>query len=80
MKLFICIRFSCTRFWSKIPKERDHSEDRGIDGSVGSERILGRLAGGEGDVVDSNGLGYGLVAGCCECIDESSGSSATELV
>jgi hypothetical protein len=25
------------------PKERDHSEDRGIDGRMGSETILGRL-------------------------------------
>jgi hypothetical protein len=28
------------------PKERDHSEDRGIDGKMGLECILGRLAGG----------------------------------
>jgi len=27
-------------------KERDHSEDRGVDGRMGSEWILGRLAGG----------------------------------
>jgi hypothetical protein len=26
-------------------KERDHSEDRGVDGRMGSEWILGRLAG-----------------------------------
>jgi len=36
----------CTRFWWEGPKERDHSEDRGIDGRMGSEWILGRLAGG----------------------------------
>jgi hypothetical protein len=27
-------------------KERDHVEDHGIDGRMGSEWILGRLAGG----------------------------------
>jgi hypothetical protein len=30
--------------------------------------------------VDSVGLGYGPVAGCCEYGDEPSGSGATELV
>jgi hypothetical protein len=30
--------------------------------------------------LDSNGSGQGPVAGCCECGDEHSGSSATELV
>jgi hypothetical protein len=32
----------------EIPKERDHSEDRGVDGMMGSEWILllGRLARG----------------------------------
>jgi hypothetical protein len=34
------------RFWLESPKERDHSEDRGVDGRLGSECILGRLAGG----------------------------------
>jgi hypothetical protein len=28
------------------PKERDHSEDRGVDGRMWSEWILGRLTGG----------------------------------
>jgi hypothetical protein len=43
------------------------------DGKMGSEWIfLGRL--------DSTVSGQGLVAGCCECGDESSGSCATELV
>jgi hypothetical protein len=28
------------------PKERDHSEDRGVNGRMGSELILGTLAGG----------------------------------
>jgi hypothetical protein len=36
----------CARFKWKSPKKRDHSEDRGVDGRMGSGRILGRLAGG----------------------------------
>jgi hypothetical protein len=50
----------------------------GVGGRMGSEWILGRLAGGCG--VDSAGLGYRPVAGCSEYGDESSGSSASELV
>jgi hypothetical protein len=34
-------RRECTGFWWESPKERDHSEDRGVDGSVGWGRILG---------------------------------------
>jgi hypothetical protein len=30
--------------------------------------------------LDSTGLGQGLVVGCCECGDETSGSCAAELV
>jgi hypothetical protein len=30
-------------------KERDHLEDQGVDGRMGSEWILGRLAGGSVD-------------------------------
>jgi hypothetical protein len=37
-------REKCTRFWWENPKERDHSEDRGVDGRMGSECIAGRLA------------------------------------
>jgi hypothetical protein len=33
------------RFWWTSPKEKDHSEDRGVDGRMGSEWILGRFAG-----------------------------------
>jgi len=39
-------REKCTRFWWESPKERDHSEDQGVDGKMGSEWILGRLAWG----------------------------------
>jgi hypothetical protein len=35
-----------TRFRLKIPKEREHTDDRGVDGRMGLERILRRLAGG----------------------------------
>jgi hypothetical protein len=35
---------------------------------------------GLGCGLDSTGSGRGLVAGCCECGDEPSGSCATELV
>jgi hypothetical protein len=45
---------------------------------MGSEWILGRLAGEYG--LDSTVSGQGPVAGCCECGDEPSGSCATELV
>jgi hypothetical protein len=32
-------------FGWKAPKERDHLEDQGVDGRMGSEWILGRVAG-----------------------------------
>jgi hypothetical protein len=35
----------CTRFWWESSKETDHAGDQGVDGSMGSEWILGRLAG-----------------------------------
>jgi hypothetical protein len=68
----------CTGFRWENQKERDHLEDQGVDGRMGSEWTLGRLAGACG--LDPVGLGYGPVAGCCECGDEPSGSGATELV
>jgi hypothetical protein len=34
------------RFWWENPKERERLEDQGVDGMMGSEYILGRLAGG----------------------------------
>jgi hypothetical protein len=39
-------RENFTRFWWERPKERDHSEDQGTGGRMGSEWILGRLTGG----------------------------------
>jgi hypothetical protein len=38
------------------PEEKDHLEDRGVDGRMGLEWILGRLIWGGGGV-DSSGLG-----------------------
>jgi hypothetical protein len=40
----------CKRFWWQRPKERDHTEDRGVDGRMGSEWILRTLPGGGGGV------------------------------
>jgi hypothetical protein len=40
------IHEKCIRFWWGIPKERNYSKDRGIDGRMRSDWILGRLAGG----------------------------------
>jgi hypothetical protein len=65
-------RKMCTRFWWESQKERDLSEDRGVDGRMGSEWILGRL--------DSVGSLYGLVADSGEHGDEPSGSTAKESV
>jgi hypothetical protein len=35
-----------TWFWWESPKHIDHSEERGADGRMGSEWILGRFSGG----------------------------------
>jgi alpha-glucosidase (family GH31 glycosyl hydrolase) len=43
------MREKCARFWWKNPKERDHSEERGVDG-IGMD--LGEI-----------GLGCGLDSG-----------------
>jgi hypothetical protein len=37
---------TCTGFWWESPKEKDHLEDQGVDGRMGTKRTLGRLAGG----------------------------------
>jgi hypothetical protein len=58
------MREKCKRSSWESPKEIDHSEDQGVDGRMGSEWILVRLA--------------GPMAGCFVCGDEPSGSCATE--
>jgi hypothetical protein len=45
---------------------------------VGSEWVLGKLAGG--CELDSTGCEYGPVVRCCECVDEPWGSCTTEYV
>jgi hypothetical protein len=39
-------RGKCSRFWWESQKETDHLEYQGVDGRMGSEWVLGRLAGG----------------------------------
>jgi hypothetical protein len=34
------------KVWRESPKERDHLKDQGVDGKMGSEWILGKLAWG----------------------------------
>jgi hypothetical protein len=53
----------CTRFWWESPKERDHLEDQGVGGKMGSEWILGRLAWGVWIAFDwlRTGTGGGLL-------------------
>jgi hypothetical protein len=41
-------REKCTRFWWESPKDRDHVEDQGVGGKMGSEWMWGRLAWGGG--------------------------------
>jgi hypothetical protein len=47
---------TCTGFWWESPKEKDHLEDQGVDGRMGSKWTLVRLVGGGGGV-DSPGSG-----------------------
>jgi hypothetical protein len=37
---------TCRGFWWESPEEKDHLEDQGVDGRMGSKWILGRLVGG----------------------------------
>jgi hypothetical protein len=66
----------CTSFSWERPKERHYSEDRGVDGRMGSKWILRRLAGGR---VDPVGSVHGPVTGSCKYVDKSAGSGATVL-
>jgi hypothetical protein len=71
-------REKCERFWWESPKKRDHWENQGVGGKMGSEWNFGRLEWGCG--LDSTVSGQGPVAGCCECGDEPSGSCATVIL
>jgi hypothetical protein len=73
-------REKCTRFWWESPKERDNSEDRDIDGSMGSEWNLLEIREIGWGRSGFNWLRIGKVAGTCECGDEPSSSNTTELV
>jgi hypothetical protein len=68
-------REKCTRFRGESLKERDHSEDRDVDGT---RMDLGKN--GWGMWSGFNWLRTGPVAGCYKCGDEPSGFGATELV
>jgi hypothetical protein len=39
-------REKCTSFWWESPRERDHWEDQGVGGKMGSECILEKLVWG----------------------------------
>ena len=39
-------RICACKFWYREPKERDHSEDSGVDGKIILRRIFRRLVGG----------------------------------
>jgi hypothetical protein len=71
-------REECTGRWWESPKEGDHLKELGVDGRMGLGRIVGRWVGGCG--VGLLCSGWGPLAGSCECVDEPSGSGATELV
>jgi hypothetical protein len=53
------------KFWWESQKEKDHLEDQGINGRMGSEWFLRRLAEG-GCEVHLGGSGVGQVEGSCE--------------
>jgi hypothetical protein len=60
-------------------RQRDYSEDQGVGTRMGSERILGRLAGG-GLWIGFDWLTIGTVESHSECSYEPSGSCAEELI
>jgi hypothetical protein len=52
-------REKCTSFFNKKPKERDHSEDRGVDGRMGTRMNLGEIGWGVWDGFIWLGIGAG---------------------
>jgi hypothetical protein len=71
---------TCTRFWWESPKESDHFEDQGIEGRMGLEWILGRLAGGGGVEWIHLIQVRDRFSGSSKSGGEPSGSGSTELV
>jgi hypothetical protein len=67
-------REKCIRF--KRESMREDLEDQGLDGRMGSEKIVGELAGGIEWIQLAQDTGP--MVGCCEYGDEPSGSGATE--
>jgi hypothetical protein len=63
------------KIWWKSPVERDNSEDRGVDGRMGSQQMLGRLT--KRVWIGFTWLKLGPVVGSCEHGEETSGSGAT---
>ena len=61
-----------TGFWLGNLRERDHLEDRGVDGRITLILIFRKWDGGHG--MDWSGSGYGQVAGSCKRGNEHSGS------
>jgi hypothetical protein len=63
------------KFWWGSPKERDHLEDRGVDGI---RMDLGDIDSGMWSAYSWLRIGSG--GGSCECGDDPSGSGFTEVV
>jgi hypothetical protein len=61
-----------TGFWWGNLKEGDQLGDTGVDGKVILKWIFKKSDGDMG--LDLSGLGYGEVAGCCDCGNEPSSS------
>jgi hypothetical protein len=59
----------CTKYWFEPLKGRDHSKDLGVDGrnQKGSQQSRFRGCG-----LNSSGLQYGQMVGCCEHGNETS--------
>jgi hypothetical protein len=64
--ILILFDLSCT-----VVAWRDHSEDLGIDGKIVLKWIVGKYVGKY--ELDPSGSGEGLVAGCYDHANESSG-------
>jgi hypothetical protein len=70
-------REKCERLFRESPKERDHWEDRGVNGRMGSKEILGRVAGRMWS--EFTWLRKGISRGSFQHGSEISGSGARAL-